>query len=309
MAILGPLDRLSLRCWEELLAATQIDCLWRRAGWMEVYASDSGCRQAEREAAMAERCGFRTEVFDRATLREREHACAAGVDGAVFYPEGCSLDPGRFIVSFADRLRAAGVTIRESTAIQSLRFDGARCSGIVLADGEVITGAETILAAGAWSTALARAAGVKLPMQAGKGYHLDLEAPHPVPSCGCVLVESSVAVTPMGDTLRLAGTLEFSGVNLKLHRHRVDMLRSSAVPYIRGVADAREQDAWCGLRPCIADGLPVIDRAPGLAGLFLATGHAKMGLTHGPGTGKLIAEWLTDGKPSLDLTLLRADRF
>ena len=87
------------------------------------------------------------------------------------------------------------------------------------------------------------------------------------------------------------------------------MLRRAAAPYFRGVAEAREREAWCGLRPCIADGLPVIDRAPQLDGLFLATGHAKMGLTHGPGTGKLIAEWLLDGEPSLDFSLLRADRF
>ena len=87
------------------------------------------------------------------------------------------------------------------------------------------------------------------------------------------------------------------------------MLRRAAGPYFEGVAEASGQEEWCGLRPCIADGLPVIDRAPYLDGLFLATGHAKMGLTHGPGTGKLIAEWLLDGEPSLDLSLLRADRF
>jgi D-amino-acid dehydrogenase len=309
MEILGPLGRLSRECWEEILAATRIACGWSRVGWLEVYASDAGRRQAEQDAAIAERCGFATETLDQTALQEREPAFTDRVRGAVFYPESCLLDPGRFLVGIAEHLRAAGVTIREETAVERLVIGDGRCNGVSLVGGEQIAAVETVLAAGAWSTALGRQIGVKLPMQAGKGYHLDLEAPPSVPRCGCVLVESAVAVTPLGATLRLAGTLEFSGVNLRLHRRRVDMLRSAAEPFIRGVAEAREQHTWCGLRPCVADGLPVVDRALGLEGLLIATGHAKMGLTHGPGTGKLIAEWLLDGQPSLDLTLLRADRF
>ena len=309
MEIIGPLDRLSLRCWEEILAATGVACGWQRAGWLDVYASAAGRRQAEQEAAVSRQFGVRTEQLAGDALRERDPAFSEQVHGAVLYPESCILDPGRFLIGLVGDLRAAGVTIREETAVQRFLCRDRHCSGAVLVGGEEIEADDVVLAAGAWSTPLVCDAGVKLPMQAGKGYHLDLVAPDPAPRSGCVLVESSVAVTPMGDKLRLAGTLEFSGLNLHLHRRRVDMLRRAAAPYFRGVAEAREREAWCGLRPCIADGLPVIDRAPQLDGLFLATGHAKMGLTHGPGTGKLIAEWLLDGEPSLDLSLLRADRF
>jgi len=309
MEIIGPLDRLSLRCWEEILAATGIGCRWERAGWLDIFASAAGRHQAEQEAAVSRRFGVRTEQLDGDALRERDPAFSTHVHGAVLYPESCILDPGRFLTGLVDQLRVAGVMIREETAVKQLIRRERRCIGAVLADGEAIEADTVVLAAGAWSTPLAHDAGVKLPMQAGKGYHLDLVAPVPAPRSGCVLVESSVAVTPMGDMLRLAGTLEFSGLNLHRHRRRVDMLRRAAGPYFQGVAEASEQEEWCGLRPCIADGLPVIDRAPYLDGLFLATGHAKMGLTHGPGTGKLIAEWLLDGEPSLDLSLLRADRF
>jgi D-amino-acid dehydrogenase len=124
-----------------------------------------------------------------------------------------------------------------------------------------------------------------------------------------VLVDVAVAVTPLGSRLRLAGTLEFSGVNLRLRERRVAMLRRTAAAYLHGVAEAAEQERWCGLRPCLADGLPVVGRPPGLAGLHLATGHAKMGLTLGPATGRLVAESILDGRPSLDLGLLRTDRF
>ena len=151
--------------------------------------------------------------------------------------------------------------------------------------------------------------GVRLPLAPGKGYHLDLVAPSPPLRTGCVLVDVAVAVTPLGSRLRLAGTLEFSGLNLRLRERRVAMLRRAAATYLHGVADAAEHQRWCGLRPCLADGRPVVGRPPGLDGLHLATGHAKMGLTLGPATGRLVAESLLDGHPSLDLSLLRADRF
>jgi D-amino-acid dehydrogenase len=180
---------------------------------------------------------------------------------------------------------------------------------VELADGETVPAAETVLAAGVWSAALARRLGLRLPLEAGKGYHLELDLPAPELRTGCVLSERYVAVTPLGDRLRLAGTVELSGINRRLVRRRLEMLREGAAGYLRGVATATARREWCGLRPCTADGLPVVGWAPDLPGLFVATGHAKMGLTHGPVTGRLVSECLLDGSPSLDIRALRADRF
>jgi D-amino-acid dehydrogenase len=156
---------------------------------------------------------------------------------------------------------------------------------------------------------MARALGVKVPMQAGKGYHVNLTVPEPCVSTACVLNETYVAVTPMNDGLRLAGTVELSGTNLRLRQERIDMLSVGAKNYLRNIDRTRVISTWCGLRPCTADGLPVIDWAPGIQNVFIATGHAKYGFAYGPITGRLISECILDGRPSLDLTPMKADRF
>jgi D-amino-acid dehydrogenase len=166
-----------------------------------------------------------------------------------------------------------------------------------------------VLAAGSWSTALARSVGVKLPMQPAKGYHIDLSNPDERPGTTCVLAERFVAVTPLGDGLRLAGTVELSGLNLRVDERRVGRLLTGARSFLNGLEEARVESTWCGLRPMTADGLPVIGRAPGVAGVVVATGHAMMGFLLGPLTGRLVSEIVMDGKTSLDVAELGADRF
>jgi D-amino-acid dehydrogenase len=122
-------------------------------------------------------------------------------------------------------------------------------------------------------------------------------------------METFVAVTPMGDRLRLAGTLEFSGINHRLHRRRLDLLRKGARPYLRNLPDGPIVSRWCGLRPCTPDGLPVVGWAPGVRDLFIATGHAKMGLTLGPGSGRVAAAMISGETPEVAVAALDPGRF
>lgn len=326
MQVLARLGHRTMECWEQILAAGKVECHWQRQGWLDVYITDAGQRQAEEDAEIIARHGFLVSRLSRADLREREPACGDQVRGAVAYPESACLDPGRFLRGLLEMLIGMGVRVRAGDAVghgsvasldgnqggarvtRLLASDG-RCSGVVLADGERIESDRVVLAAGAWTSGLAAGVGVHIPLQAGKGYHLDLVSPDPPLRTACVLTESFVAVTPLGDTMRLAGTLEFSGVNQRLIPRRVEMLRRGASRCLPGVAEAPVLSTWCGLRPCTADGLPVVDWAPGISDLFIATGHAKMGLTLGPVTGRLVSECILDGRPSLDLAALSARRF
>ena len=136
-----------------------------------------------------------------------------------------------------------------------------------------------------------------------------LTQPVVCPSTACVLNETYVAVTPMNDGLRLAGTVELSGINHRMMQKRVDMLSAGARNYLEGIENTQIVSKWCGLRPCTADGLPVIDWARRCENVFIATGHAKYGLAYGPITGRLASECILDGKPSMDVSALRVDRF
>ena len=124
----------------------------------------------------------------------------------------------------------------------------------------------------------------------------------------CVLAETSVFCTPMGDFTRLAGTLEFSGVNHHLRRGRLEQLTAAAKRYVEGVGDGPPRSEWCGLRPCTPDGMPFVGPVPGQDGLFVATGHAMLGLTLGPVTGQIISEQVLEGRTSLPAGPLGLDR-
>jgi D-amino-acid dehydrogenase len=169
-----------------------------------------------------------------------------------------------------------------------------------------------VLAMGAYNAGLLRKLGLRLPLQAAKGYHRDCEpAEGKMPLLGqaCMLGEKLVFCTPMDGFVRFAGTLEFSGVNHEVRRPRLEQLTNAAKHYFQGVGKIDARSEWSGLRPCLPDGLPAVGPIPRYDGLFLATGHAMMGLTLGPITGRLIAEYVLDGAPSIDIAALRPDRF
>jgi D-amino-acid dehydrogenase len=168
---------------------------------------------------------------------------------------------------------------------------------------------EIVLASGAWSPLLARELGLKLSLQAGKGYRIDIHRPTPV-RLPAILMEAKVAVTPMEGFTRLAGTMEFSGINHQIRRNRVAAIARLAETYYDGfeVQALEEEKAACGLRPVTPDGLPYIGRVSHWKNLSLATGHAMMGWSLGPVTGKLISEIISGRPTSLNLNPLHPER-
>jgi D-amino-acid dehydrogenase len=156
-----------------------------------------------------------------------------------------------------------------------------------------------------------RELGLRLPMQAGKGYSITLPQPVELPQLCSILAEARVAVTPMNGALRVGGTMEIAGLNERISPRRVEgILRSLPLYYPRfrrghfdGIAP------WSGLRPCSPDGLPFLGRTRAAENLIVATGHSMMGLSLAPITGSLVAQ-IADGEPPrFDLALLSPDRY
>lgn len=188
-----------------------------------------------------------------------------------------------------------------------LRRDGAAVS--VETRGGTLRPAAVVLAAGAWSGTLARRAGVFLPMEGGKGYHVDVEARSDDPRIPSWIAESWMIATPLPGRLRLSGTLELAGLDTSIDRVRVEAIRRGAERGLRDMAGRRVLDVWAGLRPCTPDGLPVIGRPEGLENLVVAAGHAMKGISLAPVTGRLVAEITAGTEPSHDLTPFRPSRF
>ncbi len=312
MRALGPLGHATRPLFDRLVDEEDLDCDYRPEGFYEVFRTDQGRAEVKTDAAMAQADGYRTAFLSGEALREREPALKSGVLGGVFYPEAATLHPHRFVLEMAERTRRYGGTFRTGLEVAEVLTRGGRAAGVRTRAGEIVEGDTVILATGAYSLDLMEGLGYRLPVQAGKGYHRDRDpATGGTPPLGipCLLREHYVLCTPMDGFVRYAGTMELSGVNHEMRDARLVQLTHAADQYLEGVGDVESTSEWCGLRPCTPDGLPIVGPVPSHRGVFVATGHAMLGLTLGPVTGKLVAEWVLDGSPSIDLSALRVDRF
>jgi D-amino-acid dehydrogenase len=309
MEILGEMGWAAGECYDELVQDAGLDGGYAKRGWLDIYRTPAAREQAFAEAQLHRKLGYQITDIDGDALRRREPCFKEEVLGACHYTQSAFADPNRTIASLAQLVIANGAQIRQETAVKRILIENGRFSAVSTSDNETLSADELVIAAGSWTTQLAASIGVHIPMEPGKGYHLQLTAPAVAPRTAMVLRERFVAATPMGDQLRLAGTIELSGLNHRLMERRLQMLLISAQPYLRGLDEVEIRSRWCGLRPCTADGLPVIGWAPGVQDVFIATGHAMMGFALGPITGKLISQCLLEGTASMDLAPLAPSRF
>jgi D-amino-acid dehydrogenase len=264
-------------------------------GLADIWRTEAGERDAADEAQWLNTLGFGTESLDGAALRARDSAWGTNVRGAVIHTDGMTVDPAALCDALRKRITSLGGTIRSHCKVDRVRpcEDGWEA---IQAGHRVGTGEKLIVAAGVWSSPLARMMGVRVAMQPAKGYHRMLKISGG-PTISAVLREPKVSITPMGDLLRVAGTLELSGFNHRLNRGRLDQLIAGGRSFLPRLGEGRVMDEWCGLRPCTASGLPVIGR--GHHNAWVAAGHGMMGVTLAPGTAALLVADIL-GEPVAD---------
>ena len=204
-------------------------------------------------------------------------------------------------------LSERGVEILEGAEVFELVRQGPRIVEVRTAAGSVDP-ESVVLAAGAWTTPLAASVGLTLPMEPGKGYSFSVR-PSVVPRHAVLLVDVHVGCTPFGDMMRIGGTMEFSGLNNRLDRRRIETIVAGARESFLPWRTPEIADEWAGMRPITADGLPVIDQAGGFENLFLATGYGMQGVTLAPSAGEALTELITTGQRPAVLEPFRLDRF
>ncbi len=298
-AVMAPLGQRTLELYDELMREEAIDCGYRRAGYLDVCATEAGLADALADADAVRPFGYRPEPLDPAALRALEPALGDRLVGGVHHPEAATVEPLRFVQGLACAAARRGVRLVEEAPVTDVVVEGGRALGVRLAEGGSVEGDAVVLATGPFSLALARRLGVRLPVQPGKGYHRDvLVGPGGAPPLrtACVLYESSVFCTPMGDRVRFAGTMELSGLNHELRPDRLAQIRRASRVGFPDLGDAGVTSEWCGLRPVSSDGLPVIGALPGVEGAWVATGHGMLGLTLGPVTGEVVAGAVLEGR-------------
>jgi D-amino-acid dehydrogenase len=238
--------------------------------------------------------GLAPQVLTGAELAEREPALNPGLAGGIYFPHERHVRPDSLVGGLAHRCRDLGARFIEHTPVRDVVRRGPIVRSVITPGGS-FEADHVLLAAGAHCAPLAQLFGVAVPVWPGKGYSIDY-SPSPVPLKAIVnLCDAKVAVTPLDGALRLAGTMEFAGLDNEINQPRVSAIRAAAGRYFVDWPDPTPGPAWAGARPMTPDGMPIIGALPGTSNAWIATGHGMLGVTMGPPTGRAIADAIDAG--------------
>jgi len=309
MPVIRALQFASLDLYPDIIAETQADCHFEQRGLMMAFTQPEKLAEAIEEARVTAEFGIEYEELDGDASREREPGLSDNIIGAVYHPQDAHIEPASFVRAVGKHIQDSGARVLEGVEALTLERSGSGV-GVVTTTHGGFSAREVVLAGGAWSPEMTHALGFRLPIQPAKGYSVTVRRPEDAPSIPLLLTETRVAVTPMGDTLRFAGTLELAGMDPSVNMRRVQAIVDGVPPYLATDAAALELiEIWRGMRPCSPDGLPYIGRPEGYDNLTVAAGHSTIGLALGPITGKLVSQLLARETPEIDLTLCDVRRY
>lgn len=309
MPVLRELLEESLGLYRELADEAGLAFGLAQAGLARLFLTGAAYRLAEEEARLMRSHGIEARLLSFSELRDLGLDLNVAVIGGLYLPGDAHLVPARFVESLVEACRALGVDVCFETEVIGLETAGDRITQVLTTRGP-IRPEQVVLAAGAWSPAVARDLRLRLPIQPAKGYSLTYEGTSLKPALPVMLSEARVAVTPLGENrVRFAGTLEMTGTNLSVNRRRLEAIAASVRQYMPGLDGLALAEIWRRPRPLTPDGLPLVGRPKKYANLILACGHNTIGMALGPITGRLVAEVAAGRSPSLDLTPLSPDRF
>ncbi len=292
---------------EALLAESGGSHYLRKNGWLKVYRGEKSFQAMQSELDMAATLGLPLQTLAPDATLALEPSLKPVFSHAVFWPQAASVNsPLGVTQAYARRFAAlGGVTLKGDA--RSLHRSGDRWR--VETDEGPLDAAEVIVALGPWARDLLDPIGVKLPMAIKRGYHRHFRAQGNAGLTRPVLDGSvGYVITPMEQGIRMTTGVEFAARDAQPTPVQFDRIMPKAREMFP-LGERADDKTWLGRRPTFADSKPVIGRAPGKPGLWLAIGHAHWGLTLGPSTGHLLADMITGGVPYVDPAPYRAERF
>jgi D-amino-acid dehydrogenase len=245
-------------------------------------------------------------LLDQEELLALEPALTRGATTGFVIEPHCTVNPSALVGGLRDRLVELGVEILEGTELRDVEFNGGRAATLHTSAGPLACEL-VVLAAGAWLGPLGHMFGVRLPVQAGKGYSFEIR-PQRMPRHALLLLEPHVGCSPFGERLRVAGTMEFSGINARIDRRRLDSIARGAGRMLHPWTELDPDSVWSGLRPIAPDGLPIIDRHPRLQNVFFAGAYSMLGMTLAAPAARALTEFVLTGERPAVLAPFRATR-
>ncbi|HVW13608.1 MAG TPA: FAD-dependent oxidoreductase [Mucilaginibacter sp.] len=310
----GPLRDISLlskKLYHEFEQDTKLEFGLEDKGILMLFKTPKMVEEEKHLAEEAASLGLDAQYLSPGECAKLQPGVELDIAGAVHYHCDAHLYPNKLMKVLVKYLENSGVKMHRHTRIVNINYEGDKITSFNSADKE-FKGDAYVIATGAWSPAVAKLTGLHVPLMPGKGYSFmvpqDEKRKMTIPS---ILVEAKVAVTPMNGSIRYGGTMEVGKINDKVNMNRVKGIVESVPKYFPEFKPAvpAEKDIWFGFRPVSPDGMPYIGLSKKYKNLAVATGHAMIGLSLGPATGKLIAETLNGSSVSVDIKPYEVERF
>ncbi len=307
--VLKELNLKSQLLFEEMLATLDFNFHYEKKGVLMAYSNAKSEEEEHKIALRAIKEGLDVTCLNKEELNNIQPVLSDNVIGAVHYKCDSHMTPNHFMTTLKTWLENNGVIFQTNQKVEDFTI---KDNKIISIKTEHINfeANEFVLASGSWTSKLASKLNLKISIQGGKGYSMDVYRPTSI-TIPTILLEAKAAITPMDGFTRFAGTMEFSGNNTLVRKERVEALANAVKKYYKNIEINNEEkaNATSGLRPVSPDGVPFIGKTSKYSNLTIAAGHAMMGWSLGPITGQLVTELVGNKKSSVNLNPLAPERF
>ena len=307
-----PIAEYSRDCLKALRAETGLGYDDRAQGTLQLFRTSKQLDAIAGDVAVLKQYGVPFEVLDRDGFVKVEPALALTKEkfvGALRLPNDETGDCFLYTNRLAEMARALGASFRFDTTVEGLVRDGGRVTGARTSAG-TLNADRVVVALGSFSPRWLKPLGLRIPVYPVKGYSITVPITDPAGAPESTIMDEThkVAVTRLGERIRVGGTAELGGFDLTLRDGRRRTLEHVVTDLFPRGGDVSRAEFWCGLRPMTPDGTPIVGETP-IPGLLLATGHGTLGWTMAAGTGRVIADIVSGRQPEIDVRPLNIARY
>jgi len=304
------LNLYSKNLYDELSRKPGFDFSMERKGILMYYKTEKVAEEEAHLSAQARAMGLDAVPLNKQQVQQLEPGMELDILGAVHYRCDAHLYPNKLISGLIQHLVSNGATVKTNEPVVKIIIQNSSIKKVVSTADEYAADI-VVMAAGSWLPELAKMVNVRIPLMPGKGYSFTDLHPKHLLNIPAILCEARVAITPMNGFMRYGGTMEIAPVNNKIHLNRVRGIVQAVPQYFTNIKLAMpdKENIWFGFRPCSPDGLPYIGIPGKVNNLVIAGGHAMMGLSLGPATGKVVADLANGHTPELSIKAFDPGRF
>lgn len=306
--VLVGLKKRGLAVLRELRGTGALGTTLAEPGMLLAYRTAEGLAAARESVPRAVASGVPLRELGPGELAALEPGVPFAAAGALVNPEGAVVHAPAFVFALARLLVRHGVRVRPGTEVLGLDVERGRVRQVRTSRGDLRPG-RVVLAAGAWTADWAARLGVRLELQPVRGHSVTLRAPAGSPGRPVLLGEETVALTPLGATMRAAGGLQLAGFDRAVDGAEVDRLLRAVRAHLPGLERTETVAVWSGLRPCTPDSVPLLGPLPAVRDVTVACGYGHVGMGLAPAAGELAARAVTGEAAEAELAPFRPDRF